>query len=626
MTEKTKTKQIEPTQYRQFAIDRAKVDDAARTVELSFSSDEPYDRWWGTEILDHDPKSVRLGRLEKAGALLMDHNSRDQVGVLEKVFIGSDRKGRALARFGKSARAEEIYQDVLDGIRKSVSVGYIVHKAVMVEENEGKETYRITDWEPIEVSLVSVPADVTVGVGRAVEPQKRNHNLLIQYETKEGVMPEPIIITEPAAPALEAARVNEITEKAKKAEQTRIREITAYGDKFNLRDMAQEAVNRGSSIDEFRMQVLERLGQVKPVKTTPEIGLTDAEARQYSFVRAIAAQADRNPEIAAFERECSAAVAKKLGKAARGIFVPMDVMRRDLNVTTDAQGGHLVATNLLSADFITLLRNKMVIAQLGTRILSGLVGDIAIPGALAGSTAYWVGESTNITTESTQTFKQVALAPKTLGAYSDISRKLLLQSSIDVEMYVRNELATTVALEIDRAAINGSGSAPEPRGILNVVGIGAVTGGTNGKAPTWANVVGLESEVAIDNADVGSLAYLTNAKVRGKLKTVFTNGTYGEIPVWQNGPNGEGMLNGYRAAVSNQVPSTLTKGSASTCSAIIFGNFADLVIGQWGALDILVDPITGGLAGTVRVIALEDVDIAVKNAVSFASMQDALTV
>ena len=624
MSKKTaiKTKQIEKSQFRQLEIDRAAVNEEKRTVELSFASEEPYDRWWGIEILDHESGSIRMKRLKASGALLMDHNSRDQIGVLEKVWVGEDRKARCLARFGKSARADEIWKDVLDGIRKNVSVGYIVHKAVLVKQEEKVETYRVTDWEPFEVSLVSVPADYTVGVGREAEPalEHRNHALTITYE-REAHM-DPIAPVIPPAPP--AATVVD-TEKIRTAELNRIREIEATGAQFKMADLARDAIAKGTPADEFNRTVLEKIGKIKPVVTSPEIGLTPKEARQFSFIRAIAAQADRKPDLAPFELECSRAVEKKLGKTARGIMVPMDVMQRDLNVTTDAQGGHLVATNLMAADFITLLRNKMVVARLGARILSGLVGDIAIPGALAGSTAYWVAESTNITTESTQTFRQVALAPKTLGAYSDLSRKLLLQASIDAEMYVREELATTVAIEKDRAAINGSASGAEPRGILQVSGIGAVTGGTNGKAPTYANIVGLESEVAIDNADVGALAYLTNAKVRGKLKTTFTNGTYGEIPVWAPGQDGDGMLNGYRAAVSNQVPSTLTKGNVSTCSAIIFGNFSDLVIGNWGTLDILVDPYTGGLQGTVRVIALQDTDIAVKNAVSFAAMVDALT-
>ena len=367
-----------------------------------------------------------------------------------------------------------------------------------------------------------------------------------------------------------------------------------------------------------------------------EIGLSEKEAQQFSIRRMIMAQLEGNWGIAPFERECSEAAAKVLGKSPRGAFIPLDVMRRDLNVTTDAQGGHLVGFNVLASDFISLIRNKLVVAGLGAEFLSGLRGNVAMPKGLTGATSFWVSESTDITTESTPTFGQVALSPKSLGAYADISRKLLLQSSLDVEAYIRNELAATIAQEIDRAAINGSGSDPEPRGVMNVVGIGSVVGGTNGKAPTHANMVALETEVAADNADLGKLAYLTNTKVRGKLRLTFTNPTYGEQPVWEPSQTvwgggqadraGWGLVNGYRAAVSNQVPSNLTKGNSSVCSAIIFGNWADLVIGQWGSLDILVDRITGGLKGTVRVIAFQDVDIAVKNAQSFAVMNDALTV
>jgi HK97 family phage major capsid protein len=154
-------------------------------------------------------------------------------------------------------------------------------------------------------------------------------------------------------------------------------------------------------------------------------------------------------------------------------------------------------------------------------------------------------------------------------------------------------------------------------------------GGTNGKAPAWSHLLGLESELATDNADVGGLAYLTNAKVRGKLKQTFINSTYGERPVWEQAPGdrpGWGSIAGYRAACTNQVPSTLNKGSSlGVCSAIIFGDWSSLMIGQWGSLDILVDRVTGGLKGTVRIIAFMDVDVAVKHAESFAAMQDALT-
>ncbi|HQF76409.1 MAG TPA: phage major capsid protein, partial [Syntrophales bacterium] len=280
----------------------------------------------------------------------------------------------------------------------------------------------------------------------------------------------------------------------------------------------------------------------------------------------------------------------------------------------------------LAASFIELLRNKMLLRRLGAQVLGGLVGDIAIPKQTGGATAYWVGENANVT-ESQQTFGQVALSPRTVGTYTDISRKLLIQSSLDVEAFVRNDLATVLALAIDYAGINGLGQgSSQPLGILQTSGIGAVAIGTDGGAPTWSHIVDLETEVSIDNADVGNLAYLTNAKVRGKLKKTFTNATYGEIPVWGKGEEpGFGELNGYRAGVSNQVPSNLTKNAGSNLSAIIFGNFSDYIIGEWGAIDILIDPYTGGAAGTVRVRVLQDVDGACRRAESFAAIKDAST-
>jgi len=254
-------------------------------------------------------------------------------------------------------------------------------------------------------------------------------------------------------------------------------------------------------------------------------------------------------------------------------------------------------------------------------MLTGLQGNIAIPRATGGATAYWVAESGS-PTESQAAFDQVTMSGKTVGAFSDISRKLLLQSSIDIEGYVRNDLATALALAIDSAAIEGTGSSNQPTGILNTSGIGSVAGGTNGAAPTYANIVGLETEVAQDNADIGSLRYLTNTKVRGKLKQTYTNPTYGEIPVF----GADGTMNGYGVAVTNHVPSNLTKGTASAiCSAIIFGNFADLIVGMWGSLDLMVDPYTASSSGTVRVVALQDLDIAVRHPESFAAMKDALT-
>jgi HK97 family phage major capsid protein len=252
-------------------------------------------------------------------------------------------------------------------------------------------------------------------------------------------------------------------------------------------------------------------------------------------------------------------------------------------------------------------------------MLTGLQGNVAIPRQTGAGTAYWVAES-SAPTESQQAFDQVTMSPKTVGAFTDISRKLLAQSSLDVEALVQQDLATVLGLAIQQAAINGTGASNQPSGLLTLI-TPSVAGGTDGLAPTWAHIVELESDVSVANADIGTLSYLTNAKVRGKLKgTSKVSGQNGFV--WEGGDT---PLNGYRAAVTNGVPSNLTKGTGTNLSAIIYGNFADLLIGMWGTLDLMVDPYSLSTSGTVRVVALQDVDVAVRHAESFATMVDAIT-
>lgn len=613
------SKILTETLHRSFIIQRDAVDEENRTVEVAFSSEEPCQRWFGMEILDHDPKSVDLGRLKNAGPVLCDHNPSNQIGVVESVRIDKDKVGRAVVRFSKNnPRADQEWQDVLDGIRQHISVGYrIIELKLEKTGDDEADTYRAVRWEPYEISFVSMPADTTVGVGRS-EPDTPTETKIITESEERQVAANPVQPenTNPAQ-VIDASEI-------RKAEQARAREILAIGDKHNLRELATEFVSNGKTADEFRAAVLDSMGQPRIVKVpenAADIGMSEKEVKSYSIVRAIHAAASGNWKLAGLEREASLAVAERAGKEAQGFYVPYDIQRRDLTVGTATAGGHTVATNLLAQSFIDLLRNKMVTQSLGAQTLSGLVGNIAIPRQTSGATAYWVAES-GAPTESQQAFDQVAMTPKTVGAYTDISRKLLLQSSIDVEAFVRNDLATVLALAMDLAGINGSGSSNQPTGILNTSGIGSVAGGTNGLAPAWSHVVNLESAVANVNADVGTLAYLTNTKVRGILKQTQKASNLPFI----YGEGSENPLNGYKCGISNQVPSNLTKGTANgVCSALIFGNFADLIYGLWGVLDVLVDPYTASTSGTVRVVTLQDMDVAVRHAQSFAAMVDALT-
>lgn len=600
---------------RSLQLERGAINEEARTVTLAFASETPVERWWGNEILECSTAAMRQGRLRTGANLLCDHNTRDVVGVVESVEIGADRIARAVVRFGKSARAEEVWQDVKDGIRRNVSVGYLIHRAVLVEERDGQETYRISDWEPYEISLVSVPADASVGVGRSLSGTQAPAAPAAASTTTSPTEETRTMTTEAttAAPAQPAAP----------AQRDHAKEIATLGKSVpGGVELANDAIQRGLTVDQFQGELIRHLA-TKP-KPTADIGMTDQEVRRFSVVRALHALAnplDANARsAAAFEFEASAAAAQKMGKQARGLMLPYDVVRAsDLVKGTASKGGNLVATDLLSGSFIDLLRNAMVINNMGAVTLSGLVGDIAIPKQTGAATAYWVAEDGS-PTQSGQTIGQVLMSPKTVGAFTDISRKLLLQSSIDVEGMVQNDLATVLGLAIQQAGLVHA--ADRPKGILGGhVATPTVLGGTNGAAPTWEHIVGLETAVSVANADVGTLAYLTNAKVRGKLKTTSkVSGQNGFI--WENGDT---PLNGYRCAVTNAMPSNLTKGTANNCSAAIFGNWADLVIGMWGSLDLTVDTTTLGTSGAVRVIALQDVDIAVRNTESFATFADILT-
>lgn len=365
-----------------------------------------------------------------------------------------------------------------------------------------------------------------------------------------------------------------------------------------------------------------------------DIGIDKLDIKNYRLSRHIAAIAGYIPtREAKLEMEIDEAVAKRNDKMRGGpgnpvAHIPFEIFgpeRRDLTVGTEA--ADIVETE--HGGVIELLRNRMVTRAAGVRVLTGLRGDLLLPKHTAATTnTAWVSEG-NAPSEGTPTFGQVKFQPSQLTCYMDVTRQTLLQSSFDVEQFLRNDLATNLAIEIDRTVLHGSGSGAEPAGVFNTGSIGDVAGGTNGAAPTWAHIVELETDVGVANADLGSLAYITNAKVRGKLKNTERVSSTG-LFVWQDPANVSPAepstpLNGYRAFVTNQVASNLTKGTVSTCSAIFFGNWEEGIVGIWSDLDILVDPYTGGTTGIVRMVAMAFADFQVRHPESFSVMKDATT-
>jgi HK97 family phage major capsid protein/HK97 family phage prohead protease len=574
------------------------ADTKKRTVDIAVSSELAVERSFGKEILVHEEGAIDIAFLASGRApLLLDHDMERQIGVIESVELSPDRKLRAKVRFGRSALAEEVYQDVVDGIRANVSVGYRVNK--MERSGSSKDEYLVRSWSPLEVSVVSIPADPSVGVGRsaaALEPKPT-----VEPSVKKEVKMSDEL-------NLDAVRAEAAAEAARNAS-----EIIALGVRHNKRDLADAAIKGGKSIEQFRGELLDVIGNDKPLENEA-IGLTDKEVRQFSVVRAIAALANpgdrRLRESAAFEFEASDAAAQRYGRSAQGIMVPNDVLgvwaqRAPLSTATSANGGATVATNLLASEFIDVLRNQVSVMQAGARMLPGLQGNVAIPKKTAGTTGAWISTEGGASTESNPTFGTVTLAPKTIGAFTDMTRQLILQSTPSIEALVRDDLTQALALAIDKGALEGTAASGQPRGLLNIVGINKPTSFA-GAVPTFAEMVALETAVAEDNALFGNLAYITDAATYGGLKT-RTKDTGSGLFVLENG-----QANGYNVIRTQQ----------ATAGNVYFGNFSDMLIGMWAGLDLTVDPYTASTSGTVRVVALQTVDVAVRHAVSFAWNSD----
>lgn len=315
-----------------------------------------------------------------------------------------------------------------------------------------------------------------------------------------------------------------------------------------------------------------------------------------------------------------------------GVLIPLNVLaKRSLSAsgrrrrmearTLDTTAGVGSIPTILSGSMIDLLRKRTVVLKAGATLLTGMQGLFAIPRQNAAATASWVAEGAAPGSQTNGTIDQVAFSPKTLSAWTEYTRRFMLQTSIDAEQFARNDLNAVIARGIDLGALNGTGASNDPTGLLQMSSIPKVIMGTNGLAPTWAKIVEHESAVAIANADAGKLGYVTSAKVRGKLKTTVKDSNTAAIYLMPE----NGQINSYPTFISNQVPDNLTKGtSTGVCSAMIFGNWEDLVIATWSGVDILVDPYSSSTKGSIRITAFQDADVQVRHLESFSVCTDLL--
>lgn len=614
-----------PAQFRDLNISLERMlDEDKRTLELSFSSEEPVDRWFGQEILDHGD-GVDLSRLENAAAFLKDHDLTKQIGVVESAWIENGR-GHAVVRFSKGELGQAEFDEVRDGIRTKISFGYRIKKMILEEGNEdAPDVYRATEWMPYEISTVSVPADDTVGIGRS----QSGDEFPVAIEGLRSVEPSAPATAEPAATPkpspTEPTRSMDPNEQPGgaaattpapaadraailKEERERQREFRAIGERFGIKpDDVQRALDSDLSLDGFRKQVMSDFdpASLPAPKADLRTGMPEKDLRQFSILKAIR-EIGSGGSLSGVELEVAQEVAKRnpnIELDERQVLIPLEILngRRDLEVGTDAEGGYTVETNLGS--MIDLLRNKMVCANSGATMLNGLRGNLSLPKHAGGATAGWVDEEGTIS-DSAQSFGQLALTPKRLAARTAYSNQLLAQSSIDTEQFVRGDLMRVIAIELDRAALNGSGASNQPTGIINTSGVNSVTFGA---APTWAKVVSFETEVETDNGVMNSPCYVTTPGVKGAWKTTLkSSGVAGYL--WEGS-----TVNGYEAKATNQVPS----------NKVIFGDFSELIIATWGVMSVVVDPFTKAASGQQVITVNSFHDIGVRNPVSFAVSSDA---
>lgn len=595
-------------------VDRAMVDVASRTVSVSFASETPYSRWWGVEVLNCSADAVRTGRLLNGAPLLWNHESDDQIGVVESVSIGPDRICRAVVRFSKNPDADEVFTDVQDGICRNISVGYIIHAAELQAPDpadpEADDVYLVSDWEPYEISVVPVPADPSVGVGRNAENDPRQ-------AAPEAIAdaPQPRITTiTPSLPsetrtmtASPALNLSEEAAAARAIETTRIREISAIGDQFETfggRKIASEAINSGATVDAVRSLVMNAMAATQTAPVT-HLDLSKADTKRYSVLRAIRSMVDRDWRGAGFEKEASEAICQRAGLQSTpngGIFLPTDIQQRDLTVATASAGGNLVATNLVASSFYDILRARSLLASLGATTLSGLVGAVAIPKITGSGTAYWLTNEATAVTESNATFGQLTLAPKNVGAYMELSRQLLMQSTPSADGLVMNDLAKVLALAIDLAGFEGSGSSGQPTGISATSSIGGVTG----TSIALAGITEFQTDLASANALTPNCAYVTTPAVAGLLKqrARFSNT---DTPLWV-GNVLDGTVDGYRGATTTQV----------TAASMVFGDFSQVVIAEWGFLELALNPYASFTAAISGIRAIQTVDVGVRHAAAFS--------
>jgi HK97 family phage major capsid protein len=614
--------------------------------DIAISSEYPVQRWYGTEILDHSSEAVDLSRAKRGLSFLDSHKYDSVIGIVENVAVDKDKKLRGQVRFSRGGTAQQIKQDIQDGIRRFISVGYAVNEMVLEKSSKDEgDTYRATRWTPMEVSSVGVPADPTVGNDRGADGKL--YPVLVRSNVSPATKPNP----------KEAITV-ETNVQAINDSRNAAAEIIRLGKQHGIdSERVAEFVGGGKTVAEFSQFVLEQLrGKATPIATPAaevdgpdRLDLTDREQASYNLARGImvacsnieAAQSRLAKRDSCLELEISEEIEKRWnGPKHGGFYVPWSIRhaitpeiakrypqlqkRAGLSGNVATEGQELIFTE--PGEFIQFLYNRMRVKQLGARTLSGLRENISFPKQTGKVSGSWVGENPGSdVADAALTLGSIASSPHTYQSSTSYSRQLLAQAVVDVDTMVREDLSMDLALAVDSVAINGGGT-NQPKGILSTTGVQSfvlVADAGNGGAPAWDDIVNMTKTLETVNADqLGEGGWLTTPACKAKLKRVAKLGNTLAIPIWL-----DDEVDGYKAASSNQVPSNLVKGtSGAICSALIRGVFETMLINMWGSgFEMIVDPYRLKKQGMIEITTFMMTDVVLKYPNAFVVAQDVLT-
>ena len=600
---------------------------------IAISSEFPVERWFGKEILDHSGDAVDLSRAKRGLSFLDSHDYQSVIGIVEGVKVGDDKKLRGQVRFSRSAQAQQIKTDIQDGIRRFISVGYVVSEYTLDKSSkEEGDTYRATKWTPLEASSVGVPADPTVGNDRA--QGDRQYPVLVR-----GVSPA-------SEPKSKEVTVQE-QEQQVTATRTAAAEIIRLGKRHGIdSEKVAEFVSNGRSVDEFSGFVLDELGKrnqpvnVPPAENQERVDLSAKEQKQYNLARGImaavsndeASKAGSSKRINCLELEISESIEKDWkGERHGGLFVPWSISapsnpssRAGLSSNVAGSGQELKFTE--PGEFIQYLYNRMRVKELGARTIAGLRDNVSYPKQTGKVSGSWVGENPGVdVADAALTLGSIASAPHTYQSSTSYSRQLLAQAVIDVDTLVREDLGRDLALAVDSVAVQGGGT-NQPLGIMSTTGVQSyvmIADSANGGAPAWDDVVLMTKALEAVNADqLGEGAWLTTPACKAKLKRIGKLANTVALPIWAD----DNTVDGFVARSSNQVPANLTKGTGTNLSALIRGVFETIIIGMWGSgFELVVDPYRLKKQGMIELTTFMLVDVTLRYPQAFVVAQDVIT-